>query len=168
MPPWMPSTDHVEIIDARGMSDTDKAVVLKWLEAGCPVGEEPDKAAPSDSPGISGKPKRVDPSSADAASTTKDATSPQPEAHEKPSSRRVVMNGTWHTPAEGAGDMRSFVFPIENETPLMIQGLTYRCTAPRTVHTVTFVADDLGLGRQLDRISPEAGYDAMGDAKGDG
>lgn len=121
------------------MTDAQRATVLAWIDGGTPKGECDVTALVVDSPSA-----RADVS--------------------------VSLTAAWPMPAEGGvnwgrrtRDKRSFVLPLQHETPLRIQAMTVRSGVPEAVHAVTLAVDTNGRGRWMDDREAGIGYRMIGD-----
>jgi hypothetical protein len=50
MPPWKPVEDHDRFLNRRGLSHEDRDLIARWVEAGCPRGEQRDLLPTRDFP----------------------------------------------------------------------------------------------------------------------
>lgn len=143
MPPWLP-TDGLPVRGDRSMSEADRTLIHKWIEAGMPRGT----------------PTKQD-EGTEAASQ---------ELVEAPILMRASMREPWSVPAEGGvrwfkaeRDKRTFVLPLENTKPLRIGAIEYRTKAPLAVAATALSADTTGNARRLVDWNKEPGTYMMGD-----
>ena len=151
MPPWLPS-GGVPIAHTRVLSESDRGVLLAWLDAGCPTGEVPNE---------------------DSKSVSVPAVVPVPNGSVgERESMTVKMRSPWTVPAEGGRrwfkaerDKRTFVLPLENKKSLRVSGFDYESSAPQTLGAVALSADPSGDGRRMVDWDEEPGSYMMADIR---
>ena len=166
MPPWLPSKG-VPLRGSRALEKGERAMLLAWLEAGCPPGEQASSApAPgSKAPSAEG----LGEAPPESPSTGPQATSP---VQADPDDLELSMRAPWAVPAEGGvrwfkaeRDKRTFVLPVGNQRPLRIRALEYRSSAPQTLGAVALSADPTGDGRTVVDWDAEPGSYMMADIR---
>ena len=139
MPPPLAAAfgDHID--GAAAMTQGQRSVLLAWIHAGLPKGQ------------------------CIAVALEVDVPAARADLH-------VSSAGSWPMPAEGGKnwgrrirDKRSFVLPLQSESPLRIQAMTIRSGVPEAVHAVTLAADTQGRGRWADQREEGEGYRMLGD-----
>jgi hypothetical protein len=141
MPPWLPRPGEVELRDHRGLSPQELAILQAWAASGHLNGD--DKA-----------------------------TARVPETKVQEADLVLTMPKAWTVPAEGdvnwgrrERDKWTFVLPILNDAPLRVQSIVHRCSAPRAVHAVTYLADDTGAALWNDQRDDIVGSYMTGDVR---
>ena len=164
MPPWLP-TSGVPLTGSRKLSAAQRALLLAWLEAGCPSGSAESESVSSDQ----SRPE------VPAAGSESDAA-PGPESvsgsAQSSSSVTLRMRAPWTVPAEGGvrwfkaeRDKRTFVLPVENPRALRVRVLDYQSAAPQTLGAVALSADPSGDGRTMVDWDEEPGSYMMADIR---
>ena len=132
MPPWLPEDTGVPLRGDRSLSREEKDLLISWIESGAPLGTPPDGEEINE-----------------ASSTT---------VEPGPSREPVVarMRLPWNVPAEGGirwfkaeRDKRTFVLPIENETPLRVRSVTYHSASPVVLGATALACDGTGNARRM-------------------
>lgn len=143
MPPWLPSREGPALRDARHLSDEDRELIVRWIDAGAPVGVPPTSDDAADS--------------AQGSDVTNDTLT-------------TSMRSPWEVPAEGGRrwfkaerDKRTFVMPLANPDPLRIRRISYRSQSPIVLGATALSADTTGNARRMIDWDEEPGSYMMGD-----
>ena len=143
MPPWLPSREGPALRDERHLSDEDRELIVRWIDAGAPVG---------------------------VRSTSEDATDSEEANQVAADTVTASMRSPWEVPAEGGRrwfkaerDKRTFVMPLLNPEPLRIQRITYRSKSPIVLGATALSADTTGNARRMIDWDEEPGSYMMGD-----
>ena len=149
MPPWLPS-EGVELRHEIDLEPLEREQLLAWLDGGAPEGDVIEAVSDSTSPVAVQDPVDV--------------------AHSQGATHRASMRGPWDVPAEGGRrwfkaerDKRTFVLPLENPSPLRVQSVEYRTTAPLALAATALSADRTGAARRMVDWDDEQGSYMMGD-----
>ncbi|MDG2093647.1 MAG: hypothetical protein P8J89_00045 [Phycisphaerales bacterium] len=141
MPPWLPSDSGLPLQSHRGLSKREIQTVSDWIRGGRPIGQS-GEVSPKD-----------------------DRVAGIPEAD-----LSIRMTNRWMIPAEGGKnwgrrerDKRTFVLPLGNDRSLRVREMRYETSAPKAVHAVSFLADDLGHARYVDEREEGPGHYMTGD-----
>ena len=149
MPPWLP-TGGVTLRHGRDLPPNERELLLAWLDGGALKGDILEGTLGS--------------SIAEPAEGGDEAVTPAPTIH------RASMRGPWDIPAEGGRrwfkaerDKRTFVLPLDNSSPLRVQSIEYRTTAPLALAATALSADRSGSARRMVDWDDEQGSYMMGD-----
>jgi hypothetical protein len=142
MPPWLPGTGSLPLHGDRSMPEADRAMLITWLDAGAPVGNDQEPPAIP--------------------------TTPAPALPDDVISLRMAEAFTIPPETEDSGhryhqDTWSFVIPINNPEPIRLRGVQWNTVAPQNLHTATVLLDGDGQGAARDRYDPRLGYERDGD-----
>lgn len=134
MPPWKATPNFGEFHDARVLTDAQIATLAKWAETGAPLG---DKAK------IPALPKFPDGG----------------WSLGKPKDGVILASAQPYTLApEGEDVYQQFVLPIDTSKDRYINAIEFRADNRPTVHHIIIYFDFSGKSVELDKASPEPGY----------
>lgn len=131
MPPWKPVDGVGHFKNRRSMSEDDKAVLARWVEADCPYGDERDLPPP---PHYSNNWQLGEP----------DLILEPTEAYE--------------LAADGPDVYRCFVLPTDFDRDHYVTAIEVRPGNTRVVHHVIAFLDTSGAAERLDAKDPGPGY----------
>ncbi|MBI1845757.1 MAG: ascorbate-dependent monooxygenase [Candidatus Rokubacteria bacterium] len=135
MPPWKPVAGHGDFAEVRRLSDTDLALIARWVKAGAPEGD-PARLPP---------PRTFPPT----------WTLGQPGL--------VLEMDEAYTVAAGAGDVyRCFTLPTRYSYDLYLSAVEVIPGNKKIVHHVLTYLDTTGASLALDRADPGPGYTCFG------
>jgi mono/diheme cytochrome c family protein/cytochrome oxidase Cu insertion factor (SCO1/SenC/PrrC family) len=134
MPPWKATPNFGDFHDARVLSDAQIATLAKWAETGAPAGDL--KAVPPlpKFPGdgwILGKPKNGE---------------------------ILASDRPYTLAAEGDDVYQQFVLPVDTSKERYINAIEFRADNRPIVHHIIIYFDFSGKSVELDKASPEPGY----------
>ena len=133
MPPWMPE-GHGVFAGERRLTDSQIALISKWVENGTPEGN------PSDAP----KPP----------ATTGGWQLGKPDL--------VLTMAEPYTLPKGRGDVfRNFVIPVPITTTRYVRAVEFRADRPQVLHHADLAIDESRVSRALDRADPGPGFATM-------
>ena len=135
MPPWIPLTNHEKFIDERWLSERELQILKTWAETGRAEGDDDDLPPP---PKFAkgwrlGKPDLI-----------------------------VKMSEPFSVPADGPDLLQNFVIPIDINEDKLVAAVEFHPGNKRVVHHGVFFLDDSGTARELDKSTPEPGYENFG------
>ncbi|MEM9407013.1 MAG: tetratricopeptide repeat protein [Acidobacteriota bacterium] len=133
MPPWLPSSAGLPLRYARGLSDLEREILLRWSRRSSTEDEERriDTQAPAARWQL-GEPDLV-----------------------------IEMPEPYELAAEGPDIIRNFVLPIPEATGRLVRAVELDPGNRRVVHHANVLADTRGRARQLDLDDPQPGYAGM-------
>ena len=125
MPPWLPGDSGLPVHGDRSMPDAERAMLIRWLEAGAPAGPTPPAIEPT--PAV-----------------------PLPD-----DTITLKMSDTFTIPPETEDnghqyhqDTWSFVLPICSTDEIRLRGMQWDSSAPENLHTATILLDGRKRHRQ--------------------
>lgn len=137
MPPWLPKRIHeFPLRGDRSLSDTQKALFVRWGEQGCPEGDPKDlPEAPIWPDGWPiGPPDLV-----------------------------VKMPTPYVRPAGDRDLWRNFVLPVPTDRPRYVQLVDFMPGNAQAIHHAVIGVDTTAQSRAMDSEDEEAGYNAVRD-----
>ncbi len=134
MPPWKPVNEEGLFANSRKLPEKDKAILLRWIEAGCPEGPADQRPQPPQFPDkwYLGKPDLV-----------------------------VKMPKPYRVPADGPDIYRTFVIPLNLPKDVWVQAVELRPRCRQVVHHALFFFDSTRLARKLDGRDGQPGVPGM-------
>ncbi len=156
MPPWLPGGGGLEIRGAPGISDSDRALLRRWIAAGLPgLPAEPAPLAPAPPAPSPPAPASGVPAAAPSLPAAEAAAPWVPLAR---------MTQGWSIPAEGEWRSRAFALPTLERAPAMLRALRWRADdGADAVGAITVVADPARQARILEGADGSPGYEGAGD-----
>jgi Flp pilus assembly protein TadD len=136
MPPWLPERGHGDFVNERSLSETQIALIARWVEQGAPEGEAKDNPAP---PSFSGGWQLGQP----------DLVLELPQPYSLQADQRDTF--------------RNFVIPVTVPDTRYVRGVEFRTETPRVLHHANVALDPSRVGRRLDRADLEPGFATMPD-----
>jgi hypothetical protein len=136
MPPWIPGPETAHrFVGQRWLSERELALLAKWVEEGCAMGDEADlPPSPMFAEGWQlGVPDLV-----------------------------VKMQEPFSVPANGPDLLQNFVVPIRIPNDKLVAAVEFHPGNKRVVHHAVLFLDDKGQARKLDAATPEPGYANFG------
>ena len=131
MPPWYGSPEHAEFINRRGMTPAERDLVLDWVAAGKPLGDE-SKLTATPAPGTPSSQPRP---------TTSAWRMGEPD---------LVLKVAEHDlPAEGDVPYRYTILPYVFSEDTWVQGVEIRPDNPRALHHCNMAYVSLGEGFRM-------------------
>lgn len=136
MPPWIPgpTTAH-RLVGQRWLSDRELELLKKWMEDGCPRGEDVDMPPPLE--------------------FTEGWQLGQPDLI-------LRMSDPFTVPASGPDLLQNFVLPVEILEDKLVAAVEFHPGNKRVVHHAVLFLDDRSQARKLDALTPEPGYSNFG------
>lgn len=131
MPPWKPVDGFGEFKNRRAMSEDDKRLIARWVEAECPRGDDRDLPAPRE---FSDRWRLGEP----------DLILEPAEEYE--------------LAADGPDVYRCFVMPTNYDRDRYVTAIEVKPGNARVVHHVIAFLDTSGTAERLDANDPGAGY----------
>lgn len=136
MPPWIPGpgASH-RFIGERRLADRELDLLQRWVELGCPKGDDAYLPVPPQyAEGWQlGKPDLL-----------------------------VKMPHAFDVPAEGPDLLQNFVIPIEIAEDKLVAAVEFHPGNKRVVHHAVLFLDDKGQAHKLDAATKEPGYPNFG------
>jgi hypothetical protein len=132
MPPWKPAPHFgVTLSGDKSLSDLEIATILRWADAGAPLGNRADLPATRCFPDgwAFGTPDLI-----------------------------LDIGADFPVPAAGEDVIRCFVVPINLPSDVYVSGIHYRPGNPRVVHHVTSLVATAGEGRRREASDLLPGY----------
>lgn len=131
MPPWKPVDGYGHFKNRRSMSDEDKELLARWVEADCPYGNERELPPP--------------------ATFSNDWQLGKPD---------LILEPTedYQLSADGPDVYRCFVLPTSFDRDRYVAAMEVRPGNPRVVHHVIAFLDTTGAAERLDADDPGPGY----------
>ena len=135
MPPWKPEPGFAEFQDMRRLSDSEIALIKRWVDSGAPEGKASDlPPTPKFTDGWQmGQPDLV-----------------------------LKMPDTYTLKAEGNDVYQCFVIPINNDEEKYVSAIEFRPGNRKSVHHALLFLDNTGTARKLDAADPDVGYRSFG------
>ena len=131
MPPWKAGAGDYAFRGDRRLTESQRNIVLAWIEHGMPEGESGELPSP---PVFSGDWRLGEP----------DLVLEMPEAFD--------------VPAEGPDIYRNFVLPLALNEDRWVRAIDFRPSAPDVVHHSLFFFATEGKARELDKSEPGPGF----------
>jgi hypothetical protein len=134
MPPWKPAPESAEFRDNFNLSDEERDLILRWADAGAPLGDAADlpPAAPvSDSPWELGLPD-------------------------------LVLSMPEYTPPRAKDTYRCFSIPTGQEAVKFLSAVQPLPGDRGSVHHILLFADPAGESAKLDGRDGDPGYPCFG------
>ncbi|MBY0461199.1 MAG: hypothetical protein K2V38_28075, partial [Gemmataceae bacterium] len=128
MPPWKPEAGHGEFLDARALSDAQRATLKAWADGGTPEGDPKDlpKLPPFKDGWQLGKPDIV-----------------------------LKMPKAFKVPADGRDIYVHFVFPLDITGDIYVKAVEVRPGNLRVAHHAVGLLDASGTARK--KVDPKTG-----------
>lgn len=133
MPPWLPKAGAVEFVGERRLSDRERQMLARWLNAGTPRGE----------------PKDLPP----APTFVEGWQTGTPDL--------VLESPEYRLAAQDKDVFRNFVVPVPLVEPRWVQSIELRPTNPRVTHHARLGVDSSNESVRRDAQDPEPGYAGM-------
>lgn len=135
MPPWKPVAGHGDFAGVRRLSDSEIALIKRWVEGDAPEGDPGDRPPPREFP------------SGWSLGTPDLVLSPE---------------RTFEVPA-GASDLyRCFTIPTSFKEDRWVSAIEVMPGNRKIVHHVLAFIDTAGVSEKLDRAEPGLGYTCFG------
>jgi len=134
MPPWLPERGGVRYVGERGLSDAEKDVLARWVDAGRPQGEAADAPEPPVFPKgwRLGEPTIV-----------------------------LEASEAFDVPAEGDDIYRNFVIRVPAGADGYMKAVEIQPGNPRVVHHAVLRVDSTGTAARREAEDPAAGFSGM-------
>lgn len=139
MPPWPPSRPVGVFLGERRLTESEVALLARWVDDGMPVG---------DTTGVPSPPTWSDGWALGTPDLVVEAQEP------------------FVVPANAEEMFRNFVLPVPLDRSRWVRAVELRPGAHGVVHHATLVVDPTPASRALDAQEPGPGFDGMGSAGG--
>lgn len=134
MPPWKPVAGHGDFKGSFALTESERKMILAWIEAGTPSGDEANMLPPLEN------------------KTEWSLGYPD----------RVYSMLQSYEPPIGQDVYRCFVIPTDFDETRYVKAIDYLPGDRGIVHHVLLYADTQGIGDRLDEADPEPGYSCFG------
>lgn len=134
MPPWLPEAGLVRYVGERRLSDDERDVLRRWVEAGRPEGDATDAQPPP----VFAKEWRLG----------------EPDLV-------LTASESFTLPAEGRDVYRNFVIRVPPKADGWMQSVEIQPGNPKVVHHAVMRVDTTGTAARRDAEDPAPGFDGM-------
>jgi Tetratricopeptide repeat len=133
MPPWLPDSGYGDFAGKRGLSPTQIATIVRWVDDGAPRGDSQTAPTPPKS--------------------KSEWTLGEPDL--------VVQLPAYVVPLQGRDVYRNLVVPIPVHSRRYVSAVELRPGNPRVVHHARMMVDTTSSSRRFDAADPTPGFDGM-------